>query len=379
MRDQGTGRGIKPIHGFFASLGGCVGVGNLVAVCSAVQIGGPGALVWIWIAALLGMMIKYAEIYLGLHHRVAYSELGYQGGPMYYLYRAFPVKFIPLLFALLFAIYGTEVYMFHIVTETMVENWHLPMGWAIVGLLSLILYAVRGGIRRVGKICTVLLPVFISLFFLMAAYVLIINASQFVTGLKLVLTSAWSGHAAIGGFAGSGLLLTLSQGMARGCYSGDIGVGYASIIQAETASTDHQRQSETAIIGIFLDTFVICTLSVMLIVTTGLWHQDIPASLMIQTVLQQYFPGMQYFMPVFIFILGFSTLIAYLSVGMKCASFIAPKTGTRFYLLYACAAFVFFAFVEANTVLTVMSTIGALLLIINLSGVFKLRKDIQYQ
>jgi alanine or glycine:cation symporter, AGCS family len=153
-------RGVHPLKAFFASLGGAVGVGNVVAICTAVQIGGPGALFWIWVTALTGMMLKYSEVFLGLKYRVPNNSGGYNGGPMYFLRHVFKKSWIPNFVALLLCIYGVEVYQFNVVVTSITSNIDFNEYVVSVVLLLFVLFAGSGGVRRVGNIASAAIPLF---------------------------------------------------------------------------------------------------------------------------------------------------------------------------------------------------------------------------
>jgi len=375
---EGNERGVHPLKAFFASVGGCVGVGNIAAVCTAVQIGGPGALLWLWITAIVGMMIKYGEVFLGLKYRIPNEQGGYNGGPMYYLQRVFKSRWVPSIVCLLLCIYGVEVYQFSIVVDSIVQNWHFNPYLVVFGLLGLVLFAGMGGIRRVGNIASAIIPLFVLLYIGMGAWVLINNLSVLPSVFQLVLDSAFTGTAAIGGFVGSSLMMTISQGVRRGCYTGDLGVGYASVIHSESSMKVPQEQAALAIFDIFLDTFIICTTTILIVLVDGAWHEPIEAGLMVQTVLSRYFPYMHFFMPLFIFLLGYSTINAYFCVGLKCSEFLSPRYGRRLYYTYAAFSLVIFAFTGTNQAQTVMTIANGLLLVINCCGIYLMRKEIEF-
>lgn len=373
-------RGVSPIKIFFATIGGAIGVGNIAGVALAVQIGGPGALVWVLMVALLGMIIKYSEVYLGIKYRRHGKKKGFDGGPMYFLQKAFPKKaWVPSLMAICLAIYGVEIYMFGVVKTSFETNFHWESHWILFGLLGLVLAGVFGGVERIGTISTILIPGFVIAYLGMTLWVIGSEIHQLPSIFKMILHSAFNGHAAVGGFAGSTFLLTLSKGISSGAYSGDIGIGYASIIHSETKFKDPSKQASLAILGIFLDTFIVCTCTILLIVVTGVWQTNIDNSLLVQTALSQYFPYMNYFMPICLFILGYSTITAYFVAGMKCADFLMPKGGTQIYILYGIFAFIFFSFFETRYAFMIMNLSGGLLMLINLAGILKLRKEIQYK
>lgn len=377
VHDNKTGA-VHPLKAFFASLGGCVGVGNVVSICTAVQIGGPGALFWVWITAIVGMMLKYAEVYLGIRYRVSDGKGGYNGGPMYFLQRPFKTKAIANLAALLLCIYGVEIYQFNVVTETISNNTNINEVWIIGGLLTIVFFAVSGGVRRVGEISSVVIPLFVLLYVSMAIYVLWQNLGILPEVMKEVFTSAFTGQAATGAFIGSPLILTISQGVRRGSYTGDVGVGYASVIYSESMVKSPEKQAALTIFDIFIDTFIICTTSLMIVLATGLWKEPIDASLLVQTALSEYFPYMHFFMPLFLFLLGYSTINAFFCVGVKSAQFLAPRYGKAIYYAFGLIMFFTFSLVGTREAQTIMTIAGGMLLIVNCYGIFLMRKDISY-
>lgn len=372
-------RGVHPLKAFFASVGGMIGIGNVVGIVTAVQIGGPGALFWVWIAALIGTIIKYSEIFLGLKHRVSNDHGGYDGGPMYFLRFAFNNRWIPIFISLLLCIYGVEIYQFAVITDSLSTNFDLNRYAVIISLILLILYASAGGIPRVGKICGWIMPIFMALYISMSLWVIFQEISILPNILKNVFISAFSGHAAIGGFAGSSALLAIQHGISRAAYSADIGIGYDSIIQSESNTVYPERQARLAVLGVCVDNLV-CTMSILVVLVSGIWQsvESIEASQLVQVALSQYFPFMHIFMPIFLFIVGYTTMIAYFCVGIKCARFLYPKYGTQLYLVYGVIALLFFSFFDQTQALLVMSLAGALLLITNLLGIFILRHQIVF-
>ena len=372
-------RGVHPLKAFFASVGGMIGIGNIVGIVTAVQFGGPGALVWVWVAMVFGTIIKYSEIYLGIKHRVPNLQAGFDGGPIYFLKHAFKSPWIPSFVGLLLCIYGVEIYQFTVITESVASNWDINKFVVIPLLLASILYASIGGVSRIGKICGIVMPVFLVLYLSMGTWVIFQEAAALPEILALVWKSAFTGHAAVGGFAGSSVFLAIQHGISRAAYSADLGIGYDSIIQSESNTVHPERQARLAILGICIDN-VICTMSILLVLLTGVWKLDvpIPGSHLVQTALSYHFPYMHIFMPTFFFILGYTTVIAYFCVGIKCARFLHPRYGVPIYLSYAVLAWVFFTFFDQSHALLVMSLAGALLLIINLLGIFRLRHHIEF-
>lgn len=373
-------RGIHPLKTFFAAIGGCIGIGNVVGVCTAVQIGGPGAVFWMWVAALLGMIVKYSEIYLGIKYRVDGKDNTYNGGPMYYLKQVDRSGFLSKLFCIGMCIYGVEIYMFRVITHSIVVGWDMNQYLVIALLLFAIIWAGKQGIESVGKISSALIPLFLTAFIGVCFWVFANNINTLFETIKIIFSSAFTGHAAVGAFAGSGVLLSITHGMKRACYTGDIGIGYASIIHSETDETVPQKEAILGIVGIFLDTFVVCTMSVLLILVTGLWNQGIHEDFVLAQALAEYIPHIKIIWPFFIFLLGYSSLIAFYAVGKKSAQFLWPKHGKVAYTIYAICSFLLFSFVGTEThIMTVMSSAGAFLLLLNMYGILRLRNDISFK
>jgi AGCS family alanine or glycine:cation symporter len=376
-QDQKVVRGITPFRALFSSLGGCIGIGNIVAIGTAVQIGGPGAVFWLWVAAFCGMIVKYAEVYLGIKYRITNLQGSYDGGPMFYLGKVYGHNVIPKIFSILLAMYGTEVYMFKVVSDSIALTWHLDSTLISYGLLIAILIVSRGGVDKVGQICSAVLPLFLTLFVSMSLWILIHSPIGIIDVFYIIIKAAFNGHAALGGFAGSTVMMAISQGMARACYSSDIGSGYASVVQSETSQQHPENQAIFEFFGVFIDAFVVSTLTTFVLISTGVWYQNIPASHLLQEAFSLYFNGMDYFIPFFISLLGFSNLLAFFAVGKKCVSYLQPRWGVQAYYCYAITMYLIFSHSNQRYALLMMSIIGVLLLLINIIGVFLLSHEVK--
>ena len=370
--------GINPIKLYFASLGGMIGIGNLVAVISTLIIGGPGSLVWLWIASFIGMIVKYSEIYLGIKYRKTNEKHGYDGGPMYYLEKAFGNKVIPIIFCLLFCVYGAEVSQFLIITDTLTSTFNINRLLVIFILLSLVLLSALGGVKRLANICSLLLPPSLAIYVFIAIYIFFLNAEK-IPGLLLdIFTSAFTSHASVGGFMCSTILLAAHYGISRAVYSGDIGIGYDATVFSESQTEYPQKQARIAIFALFTDT-ILCTISIMIVLLTEVWQiKDVKLSDYIVLGLSTAVSYAEVFMSIIFFIAGFTTIIGYLVVGQKCAKFINKKYGQIIYILYATCAFIFFSFYDQSMVMLLMSVSSGLLLIFNVCGLLKLRNQIKF-
>ena len=373
------GTGINPFRVYFASVGGMVGLGNIVVVITAITAGGPGALFWLWIASFSGMLIKYAEIYLGMKFRIDDGKLGHHGGPMVYLQKAFTNKIlkciVPIIFCVLLAIYGIEIAQFLVVADVFADTFSLHRPVVVGSLLFLSLYGGFGGIRRLANISTALMPPFIIGYVIACLYVIGTYAFDLPAILADVFKSAFTGHAAVGGFAGSSMMMALQLGTARAVYSGDLGMGYDSIIQSESKAKDPAPQACLSIFGVATD-MLVCTMSILVVLVTGLWKTDVEACHAVSKALSQVFPHTYIFMAILIFIAGYTTIIAYLAVGEKAMQWLFPMWGRRLYFIFATSCFIIFSFFEQCHAVTVMSLTGGLLMLTNLLGIWNLRHEI---
>jgi alanine or glycine:cation symporter, AGCS family len=377
--EEKSDRGVNPVHIFFAAVGGCVGIGNVISVCSAVKIGGPGAVFWMWIAALFGMIVKYAEIFLSVKFRQNDGKRDYIGGPIIFLKKIAGGEYISKFVAFLLCLYGVEIYLFRIVAYSVSTNWSINYTIVVFVLLTMILGAMQGGLRLVGKVSTVVVPIFLFMFAGMSVWVFIQNWLELPAVFSLIFKSAFSYHAALGGFAGSSMWLAMSHGVRRACYTGDIGIGYSGTIHASTSEKNPAREAIFGVMSIVLDTFIICTLSVLLVLVTGTWNAGIHEEQMVVAALSKYFSHVDIIWPLFIFLLGYSTLIAFFAAGRKSAQSLSKKYGAPIFTLLGSISFIIFSYVGSEEhCLTVMSLVGVTLLIVNVYGMWKLSHHINY-
>ena len=372
--------GVHPFKLYFASVGGMVGLGNIVFISIALIIGGPGSIFWTIIASLSGMLLKYAEIYLGVKYRVQNPNGGFNGGPMYFLQKAFKPKIFAYVFAFLLCLYGVEISNFLIIVDRLEHSFEFNRYVIILSLLTAVIYSSMGGIGRLANICTIMMPCFMVIYIVCSAYIIACNASLLPEFFKTVLVSAFTGHAQLGGFVGSTMILSAYLGISKTVYSGDIGIGYDSIVQSETKIVNPHKQATLAIYALFTDT-LICLLTNTMLGVTGAWYtlNHLAPSDIVANILSGYVPYSDIFMTLLLFFAGFTTIIAYLAAGTKCAQFINPKYGRIIYLLYAIFAFIFFCNFSQTNVMIIMGLLSGLLVFLNVCGILKLRNDIEFE
>ncbi len=258
------------------SLSATIGTGNIVGVATAIHSGGPGALVWMWLIALVGMATKYAEAVLAVHYREKDHRGQYVGGPMYYIRNGLGKNWgwMAVLFAFfgMFAGFGIgNTVQANSVAHGLNDSFGLPTWVTGVTLAVLVGLVVLGGMKRIAHVATVVVP-FMALAYLLAGLVVLVDHASAIPGaLALCFESAFTGTAAAGGFAGALVKEAIRFGVARGIFSNEAGLGSAPIAHA-SANTDHPaRQGSIAMLGTFIDTIIVCSITGLAIVSTGVW------------------------------------------------------------------------------------------------------------
>jgi AGCS family alanine or glycine:cation symporter len=339
IEGEGT---LSPFQAVTTALASTIGASNIVGVPVAIYFGGPGAIFWMWVTAIIGMVTKYAEIVLGVKYREKNSDGEFVGGPMYYLKNGLKSKALGNLYAFLF--------MFTIVSGIMVQSNSAAGSAATLGIpayMSGIIITVMvgliviGGVKRIGKVSEKFVP-FMALFYVLGCLIIIVaNISTLPAVIALIFKSAFTGHAAVGGFLGSTIAQALRWGIARGAYSNEAGMGSAPIAHA-TAKTDYPaRQGLWGMFEVFFDTIVICTMTAFVILTSGIWQSsEITASGMTSQVFSNFYgPIGGYVVSISILLFVVSTIYVILFYGERLAEYLFGKTFSlimRYVYLIAC-------------------------------------------
>jgi AGCS family alanine or glycine:cation symporter len=269
------GRGdVRPFQAVATALASTVGVGNIAGVATAIFLGGPGAVFWLWVSGLLGMATKYAEIVVALHYREPDASGTMRGGAMYVLKKGPGWPWLGSVFALLTALaaFGIgNMVQANSVADALRATLQVPPWLTGAALVVLTALVILGGIRSIARVTQWLVP-FMAVFYVLGALlVLALHAEHLPRALALIFKGAFSGTAAVGGFAGSTLMMALRYGIARGLFSNEAGLGSAPMVHA-TADTDHPvRQGLYGVFEVFVDTLVICTATALVILVTDTW------------------------------------------------------------------------------------------------------------
>jgi alanine or glycine:cation symporter, AGCS family len=351
---QNTPGDISPFQALMTALAATVGNGNIAGVATAIALGGPGAPVWMWLTGIVGMATKYAEAMLGAKYRQQLPDGTMAGGPMYFLEHGMNRKWLAWLFALFGAISAFGIgNMVQANSVALVLKTELGIPLIVTGvILAILTYAVIiGGIQRIGSVAEFMVPIMCIIYVMSGLVVILVRIDHVPAAFALIFESAFSGHAAAGGFAGAGVAQALRYGVSRGIFSNEAGLGTASIAHGAAKSSEPVRQGTIAMLGVFIDTFVVNTITTLTIILTGAWMSGLTSTAMtakgFTTVLG---PAGGWIVAFCSVIFGYSTLLAWSYYGLRCTDYLFGIQASLPYRLFWCVVIVFGALFSSDTV-----------------------------
>jgi AGCS family alanine or glycine:cation symporter len=334
--EEGT---ITPFQALSTALAATVGNGNIGGVATAILLGGPGAIFWMWVCATAGMATKYAEAVLGVHFRVTRETGELASGPMYYIQRGVPHKKFGKVLAILFAIFGTATALFgtgnmmqsNTIARTAVEAVRATSGleisqWIPGAFITLAVGLVLlGGIKRIARTAEALVPTMIVIYLCASVGYLLWHITDVPGVFATIFQHAFTPHAAVGGFVGASFSAAIGNGISRGILSNEAGLGSAPIAHGIADVKHPCQQGTVGVFEVFVDTIVVCSLTAFVIIQSGLWTQgmyqdasgDLTAAAMSTTI-----PAASIIVALASLLFGFSTLIAWCYYGEKCIEFV---------------------------------------------------------
>ena len=381
---------ITPFQAVCTALAGTVGTGNIAGVAGAITIGGPGAVFWMWISALLGMCTKYSEVTLAVHFREKNSQGDWVGGPMYYIKNGLSKHWHWLAF--LFSLFGvltvfgtgnaTQVNTIVTAIDSLMLNFNLASSGSlstinlVIGIVIAIAVALIliGGIRRIGKVTETLVPFMALLYILLGLGVVILNIQQIPAVFQSIFEGAFHPAAFTGGMVGT-LFTSMKKGVSRGIFSNEAGLGTGSIAHATADTSQPVKQGLFGIFEVFTDTIVICTLTALIILCSGIkvpYGQTAGAELTIQGFTATYGGWVSIFTAIALCCFAFSTTIGWGLYGSRCIEFLfGTKTIRPFMIVYSLVA-ILGATVDLGLLWSIAETFNGLMSIPNLIAVFLL-------
>jgi len=385
---KGSGEGdISPFNALMTSLSATVGTGNIVGVATAVGIGGPGALFWMWCTALVGMATKYGEAVLAVEYRETDERGKKVGGPMYYIRNGLGPNWAWL--ALLFALFGTlagfgigNTVQANSVADALHSSFSIPEHISGLAMMILVGAVLLGGIQRIANVAGALVPLMASLYLLATSIILLMNFTAIPGAISLVVESAFSPVAAGGGFAGATIMMALRMGVARGIFSNEAGLGSAPIAHAAAETDSPVKQGTIAMLGTFIDTLIICTMTGLVLIITNAWSSGEEGAALTTLAFTSELPFGDKIVAVSLALFAFTTILGWSYYGERCAEYLfGVRVIIPFRILWVLAVYVG-ATRELSEVWGVADTLNGLMAIPNLIGllllspvIFKLSKD----
>jgi alanine or glycine:cation symporter, AGCS family len=335
---------ITPFQALMTAISATVGNGNIAGVATAIALGGPGAPVWMWLTGIVGMATKYAEALLGVKYREVSPDGSMSGGPMYALKNGLGVPWLGWLFALCGTVaafgIGNMVQANSIALVFSTELAIAP-GLTGIGLAFLTWLVIIGGIKRIANVAEILVPVMCVAYFTGGLLIIVLKASEVPEAFGLIFRSAFNGHAAVGGFAGAGVAQALRFGVARGIFSNEAGIGTAAIAHGAAKTRSPARQGTIAMLGVFIDTIIINTITTLAIVLTGAWTTGLTSTGLTAHAFTQVLGGPGGWIVAFGSVtFGYSTLLTWSYYGLKCTDFIFGAKASLPYRWMWCLAIV---------------------------------------
>ncbi|MCZ4322411.1 alanine/glycine:cation symporter family protein [Pseudomonas anguilliseptica] len=379
---------ISPFQALMTCLAATVGTGNIAGVATAIFLGGPGALFWMWCTALVGMATKYCEVVLAVHYREKDERGEHVGGPMYAIKNGLGKKWLWLGTA--FAIFGGfagfgigNMVQVNSMAAALHTTFNIPL-W-VTGVVTMLFVGmvILGGIKRIGKVAATLVPFMCVAYIIAAFVVLVVNAAEIPKAFEMIFTYAFTPIAATGGFAGAAVMAAIRFGVARGIFSNEAGLGTAGIAQAAGTTNSPVRSGMIGMLGTFIDTIIICSMTGLAIITSGVWTSGASGAALSAAAFEQAMPGVGgYILTIALVVFAFTTILGWSYFGEKCWEYmVGTKSILPFRILWVVAvpfgaiAQLDFAWLVADTLNGLMAIPNLLSLLLLSPIVVKLTKD----
>lgn len=311
------------------ALAATVGTGNIVGVATAIKAGGPGALFWMWLAAFFGMATKYAECLLAVKYRTVDANGNISGGPMYYIQNGLGKQYKPL--AIMFCVFGIMCAYFGVGTfaqvNSIVEITKISVGIPVIytgiALTVLVAAVTIGGLKSISNVSSKVVPGMAVIYFFTTLGILVSFADQVPGAIALVIESAFTTTAAQGGFLGATVMLAMRNGVARGVFSNESGLGSAPIVAAAAKTKWPAEQGLVSMTGTFIDTIIICTMTGLSIIVSGAWNGDLNGAALTEAAFASAFPAVaKYVLTGGLVLFAFTTIIGWSYYGERCAEYL---------------------------------------------------------
>lgn len=380
FKAQNAGSGdIDSFKALCTALSATVGTGNIVGVATAIAAGGPGAIFWMWLAAFFGMATKYAEGLLAVKYREVDAKGEIAGGPMFYIKNGMGEKYKWL--GTLFAIFGVLVAYFGIGTfaqvNSIVDITKMTIGldpmWTAVILTVLVAAITLGGLQSIAAAASKIVPAMAVIYFISTIGVLIFFADKIPGAVETIISNAFTGSAAAGGFLGSTMIMAMRNGIARGVFSNESGLGSAPIVAAAAKTKWPAEQGLISMTGTFIDTIIICTLTGLTIVVSGEWLNGLNGAALTNAAFKDAFPAFGgYMLMIGLVLFAFTTILGWNYYGERCMIYLAGTKGVLLYRIIFIALVASGAFLKLEAIWVLADIVNGLMAIPNLIALLAL-------
>lgn len=323
---------IPPFRALMTSLSATIGTGNIAGVATAMTLGGPGALFWMWLTALFGMAMKYAEAVLAVRFREQDDRGGFSGGPMYYIKNGLGPRYAILGGA--FALFGSmagfglaNTVQSNSVAQVLNDQFEIP--WALTGVMLMVLVGavILGGIKRIAATASAVVPAMALAYLVMSSVVIISHWETIPAALATIIGTAFTGASAAGGFAGATVWAAIRFGVARGIFSNEAGLGSAPIAHAAAQTNEPVEQGLIAMLGTFIDTLVVCTMTGLVIMLTGVLDSGISGASLTAMAFGEAIPGGELVVTLGVVLFATTTMIGWSFYGERCVVYLFGTGG----------------------------------------------------
>lgn len=380
-KDKGGKGDVSSFAALCTALAATIGTGNIVGVATAVQAGGPGAIFWMWLVALLGMATKYAECLLAVKYRVRDKNGFMAGGPMYYIERGLGIKWL----AKLFALFGVMVAFFGIgtfpqvnaITHAMQDTFNIPVLVTAIIVTLLVGLIILGGVKRIATASSVIVPFMAILYVTTSLVIILLNIEKVPDAISLIIYSAFNPQAALGGAVGFTVMKAIQSGVARGIFSNESGLGSAPIAAAAAQTREPVRQGLISMTGTFLDTIIVCTMTGIVLVLTGAWNNPELAGATVTNYAFAQGLGTSIgatIVTVGLLFFAFTTILGWCYYGERCFVYLVGIRGVKLYRLAYIVLVGLGSFLHLNLIWIIADIVNGLMAFPNLIALIGLRK-----
>lgn len=366
---------ITHFQALMTALAATVGTGNIAGVATAIAIGGPGALFWMWITGLVGMATKYAEAILAVKYREVDENGEMCGGPMYYISKGLNMPWLGTMFAIFASVaaFGIgNMVQANSVADAVEATFHIPFWATGAVLMGLSAIVILGGIKSIAKVTSTLVPVMIFFYVAAALFIIFSNIAEVPAALMFIVKQAFNPTAAVGGFAGATIMMAIRFGVARGVFSNESGLGSAPIAAAAAQTKSPTSQALVSMTQTFIDTIIVCTMTGLVLILTGAWSNGQTGAELTTTAFNTGMPGGGYIVTIGIILFAYSTILGWCYYGEKSIEYLF---GAKSILPYRVVFILFIgvgAVAKLSLVWNISDTLNGLMAVPNLIGLIML-------